>query len=219
MLLSDDEAKLKLLRAAADLYAGVSRAFTQHPDHPRTAPNERERYGPALVVVAQFFSGLGDRRIGDRFFELASAITDLNAGTLHPLLHPARADNRRADTSRLWRARARTVLALEALVRSGLDRKAAAAQLARSANAAKLAGAKSKTSSLQTTILGWRKGLLERRVKNFEGRELLLAGREKIRDLPKHDPRLVEFAERQLAELDELSGVLSPPLLTSTDWL
>jgi hypothetical protein len=94
--------------------------------------------------------------------------------------------------------------------RVGLGRKAAAAKLARSSNAAKLAGAKAKTSSLQTTILGWRKGLLERRVKNFEGRELLLAGREKIRDLPKHDPRLVEFAERQLAELAELCGVLSP---------
>jgi hypothetical protein len=210
MLLSHDEAKLKLLKAAADLYAGVSRAFTQDPDHPRTVANERERYGPALVVVAQFFSGLGDRRIGDRFFELASAITDLNTGTLHPLLHPARADNRRADTSQLWRARARAVLALEALVRSGIARKAATAKLARTVNAAKLAGAKAKTSNLQTTILGWRKGLLEGRVKNFEGRELLLAGRDKIRDLPKNDPRLVEFAEHQLAELAEPSGVLSP---------
>ncbi len=210
MPLSDGEAKLKLLKAAADLYAGVSRAFTQEPGHPRTVANERERYGPALVVVAQFFSGLGDRRIGDRFFELASAITDLNTGTVRPLLQPARADNRRADTSQVWRARARAVLALEALVRSGIARKAAAARLARNANAAKLGGAKAKTSNLETTILGWRKGLSEGRIKNFEGRELLLAGREKIRDLPKRDPRLVEFAQSQLAELTEPSGVLSP---------
>jgi hypothetical protein len=205
---SNDEAKLKLLQAAADLYATVSRAFIQEPDYSRTTANERERYTPSLIAVGQFFCALGDRRLGDRFFELASAISDLNAGTLHPFLQPARTDCRRADPSQLWRARARTVLALEAMVRSGVGRKAAAVRLARNASVAKLAGAKAKTSSLQTTILGWRKGLLAGRIKNFEARELLLAGREIIRDLPKE--RLIEFAERQLAESADASGALSP---------
>jgi hypothetical protein len=82
---------LKLLQAAADLYATVSRAFIQEPDYSRTTANERERYTPSLIAVGQFFCALGDRRLGDRFFELASAISDLNAGTLHPFLQPVAA--------------------------------------------------------------------------------------------------------------------------------
>ena len=211
MPLSDDEAKLKLLKAAVDVYAIVSQAFVQEADAPRTDANERERYAGALVAVGQFFCALADRRLGDRFFELASAIGDLNNGTLHPLLQPVRADNRRADTSQVWRARARAVLALEALVQAGLSQDAAAAQLARKCRGiAGLVGRRARTSSLQTTIVGWRKRLLAGRVKNFVGREVLLAGREKIRHLRKQDAGLVEFADHQLAELADVLGALSP---------
>ncbi len=203
-------AKVKLLKAAAKLRLTVTRAFRQEPDQPRTPFNERERYGAAVVALAQFFSEVGNRQIGNRLFELGSAITDLNSGTPHALLQPVRADNRRSDPSRLWRARSHTALALEALIRSGVGQKAAAAQVARSASVAKVAGTKPKTSGLQTAILGWRKRLVAGRVKNFEGQELWLAGCEKIRDLPQHDPRLIKFAERQLSKVAELSGALSP---------
>jgi hypothetical protein len=153
MPLSKDEAKLKLLTSSADLYADVLRAFTREPDYPRTIANERERYGSALIAIAQFFSGLGDRRLGDRFFELASAIVDLNTGTLHPLLRPAHTENRRADPSQLWRARVRVVLAFEALVRSGVARKDAAAQVARKVSVAELAGVNAKSERHPGT--GW----------------------------------------------------------------
>ena len=118
---SDDEAKFKLLVAAANLYASVSQAFEQEPDCARTAGDERERYAAALIKVAQFFSDQGSRRLGDRFFELSSAVAELNEGTIHPLLRPVRSPNRPAEPSQRWRARARVALALEALIRSGLS--------------------------------------------------------------------------------------------------
>ena len=142
---SDRTAKSKLLNALEKLHRNVARAFDQEPDYPGNPTNERERYAAALVVVAQYFSSLAEKQIADRFFELASAIADLNNGTVHSLLRPVRADNRRADPSQLWRARARVALGLEALLRSGLNRSDAAAKMASQySSIANLSGAKAK---------------------------------------------------------------------------
>jgi hypothetical protein len=209
---SDGTTKSELLNALEKLHRNVARAFEQEPDYPRNPTNEREQYATALNSIAQYFSALVGRPIGDRFFELASAIADLNVGTVNVLLRPVRADNRRADTSQAWRARARVVLGLEALIRSGLDRNSAAAQLTRKfPRIAELVRAKARTSSLQTTIFGWRKRLLAGRIKNFEAQELFSAGLEIICALPKQDQHLAEFAERQLTEATEILGALSSP--------
>src|SRR5436309_9438264 len=131
MARTDASAKLKFIEATTWLHRTVSKAFDQRPDYPRNPLNERERYAAALIGIAQYFTSVTGRPLGERFFELASAIADLNAGTVHPLLRPVRADNRRADPSQLWRTRARVALGLEALLRSGLTRNDAAAKIAR----------------------------------------------------------------------------------------
>jgi len=180
-----ETAKAELLKVLIGTYNEVAKAFSQEPEYPSTPFNERERYSAALVVLAGCFDKLGARDIGRRFFELASAIADLNVGTVHALLRPERADNRRADTSQMWRARVRIILAFDALERSGLSQDAAAAQVVRKLpNIDALVGAKGKASSLQTTILGWRKALLAGRVKNFEAQELLSAGLERSSAFP-----------------------------------
>jgi hypothetical protein len=208
---SDGTAKSKLLEALEKLHRQIAQAFEQEPDCPRNPANERERYVAALNSIAQYFTSLVGRPIGERFFELASAIADLNVGTVHPLLRPVRPDNRPADPSQLWRARARVVLGLEALLRFGLNRSDAAAKIARDySSIAKLAGANARTSNLQTTLFGWRKRLLLGRIKNFEAQELFSAGLETIAALPQ-DQHLAEFAERQLSEATELLGALSSP--------
>jgi hypothetical protein len=100
-------------------------------------------------------------------------------------------------------------LALEALICSGLSAGAAATQLAHKfPKIAGLAGAAAKNTMLQTTIGGWRKALSADKVKNFEARELFLAGLELIRKLPKTE--LIEFSKRQLADVPQLSRELSP---------
>jgi hypothetical protein len=63
---SDRATKSKLLDALERLHRNVAQAFDQEPDYPRNPMNERERYAAALIVVAQYFSSLAEKRIADR---------------------------------------------------------------------------------------------------------------------------------------------------------
>jgi hypothetical protein len=207
---SDRTAKSNLLNALEKLHRNVARAFDQEPDYPRNPTNERERYAAALVVVAQYFSSLSEKPTAARFFELASAIADLNNGTVHPLLQQVPPDNRPADPSQLWRARARVALGLEALLRSGLNRSEAAAKIATQySSIANLAGVKAKDSKLQTTVFGWRRELKAGRVKNFEASELFAEGIKRIDQLASPEAYR-KFAIRQFAEAANFSCVFSP---------
>jgi hypothetical protein len=207
---SDRMAKSKLLNALEKLHRSVARAFDQEPDYLGNPTNERERYAAALVVVAQYFSSVAGRPIADRFFELASAIADLNKGTVHPLLQQVRPDNRPADPSQLWRARARVALGLEALLRSGLNRSDAAAKITSEySSIANLAGVKAKDSKLQTIVFGWRRELKAGRVKNFEAIELFAEGIKRIDRLASPQEHR-KFAIRQFAEAANFSCVFSP---------
>jgi hypothetical protein len=207
---SDRTARSKLLNALEKLHRDLARAFDQEPDYPSDPMNERERYAAALIVVAQYFSSLSEKPIAARFFELASAIADLNHGTVHPLLQQVRPDNRPADPSQLWRARARVALGLEALLRSGLNRSDAAAKITSGySSIANLAGVKAKDSKLQTIVFGWRRELKAGRVKNFEASELFAEGIKRIDRLASPQEHR-KFAIRQFAEAANSSCVFSP---------
>ena len=75
------DATTRLAKATEKLHRTVDRAFNLEPDAQRSSFNERERYVAALSAVAQYFASVVGRPIGDRFFEIASAIVDLNVGT------------------------------------------------------------------------------------------------------------------------------------------
>jgi hypothetical protein len=196
-------------QASIQLYKGLEQAFNQEPDFSCTPDSERERYSAALHCVAQFVSSIAGRPFGDRFFELGSAIADLNTGTVHPLLQPVEIRNRCSDPSRLWRARAHVALAYVALVKSGVSRSDAIKRIAREFPAvSKLAG--KKASTRQTVILGWHKQLRQRRVKNFEAIELFSEGTKRIDALTDHHG-LLEFALCQIGEASRDDWVLSPP--------
>jgi hypothetical protein len=202
-----------LSTAYAKLHGTVRRAFDHGPEYPRTPFNERERYAAAVAAVAQLFSTLGDRPVGNRFFNLASAISDLNSGTVHPLLQAVRTVNRRPDFSQLWRARARVALGLEALIRSGakVDATVAAEKVAkRFPLLAKLAGPKASQSRLAAVLLGWRREFRATRIKNFEATELFLEGMRRIEHLTAQPARLREFSADQLTEAIGEARVLSP---------
>ena len=207
---SDRTAKSTLANALEKLHRNVARAFDQEPDYPGNPANERERYAAALVAVAQYFSSVAGRPIAERFFELASAIADLNKGTIHPLLQQVRPDNRPADPSQMWRARARVALGLEALLRSGLNRSDATAKIASQySSIANLAGVKAKDSKLQTIVFGWRRELKAGRVKNFEANELFAEGIKRI-DRLASPQGYRRFATRQFVEAANFSCVFSP---------
>jgi hypothetical protein len=204
------DATAKFINATEKLHQTVTRAFNQEPDHQRTTFYERERLAAALVGVAQYFTSVIGRPIGDQFFELASAIEDLNVGTVHPLLKRERADHRRADPSQVWRARAHTVLGLEALLRSGLNRDEAIAKIASHCpNVADLARVRRDRFKLDVIVFGWRREFKANRVKNFEANEVFAEGIKRI-DLLKSAHRHRAFALRQFAEAARSSRVLSP---------
>ena len=71
-----DKCEHILKQALVDLFETVDKAFTQEPQ--ATGPeNDRQRYAAALTAVDQFFGTFKAPFVG-RFFDLASAITDLN---------------------------------------------------------------------------------------------------------------------------------------------
>jgi hypothetical protein len=211
MVRTDARGKSKFIKATTQLHRTVRRAFNQEPDYRPTPFNERERYAAALMAVAQYFTSLEGRPLGQRFFELGSAIADLNSGIVRPLLRAERADNRRADNSQLWRARAHVSLGLEALLRSGLTRNEAAAKLTRDfPHIAKLASASAKNSKLQTIFFGWRKQLRQARVKNFEASALFSDGMRKIEVIADMPHRLRQLSVQQLTEATTVYEVLSP---------
>lgn len=211
MVCADATSKSNFIKASKSLHRIVTQAFAQEPNASRTPFYERERYAAALMGIGQYFTSLEGRPLGQRFFELGSAMADLNSGIVHPLLRQERADNRRADNSQLWRARAHVSLGLEALLRSGLTRTEAAAKLAGDfPGIAKLAGAKAKNSKLQTIVFGWRKQLRQARVKNFEASELFSEGMRRIELVADKPHRLRQFSVQQLTEATAVYGVLSP---------
>jgi hypothetical protein len=216
MVRADAKRKAKLIKATGRLHQIVTQAFNQEPNAARTPFYERERYAAALMGVANYFTSLEGRPLGQRFFELGSAKADLNSGIVHPLLRPERADNRRADNSQLWRARAHVALGLEALLRSGLTRDDAAAKLTRGSPAiAKLASAKAKNSKLKTIVFGWRQQLRQARVKNFEASELFSEGLRRIEAMTNQPNALRQFSMQQLREATKVYEVLSPSLNTN----
>ena len=81
--------------------------------------SERGRYVSELTAMATFISTF-DKQLGHRFFDFASRLGDLDKGRNDdPLFHPAKIWDRHLEASRRWRAKARAVLAIEALIATG----------------------------------------------------------------------------------------------------
>jgi len=76
--------------------------------------SKRDEYRLALHAIAQFFSTIGTpKSIVGQVLELANTLTDLDAGTVRPLLRPSRESNRPQDRSDVWEARALVAVAVE----------------------------------------------------------------------------------------------------------
>jgi len=111
----EDKREHILKQALVDLFEKVDKAFTQEPQ--MTGPeNDCQRYVAALTAVSGFFGTFKAPFVG-RFYDLASAITDLNHNSrAAPLLQPVRTGKRGGDSSLTWRRRAHAVLGLEGLM-------------------------------------------------------------------------------------------------------
>jgi hypothetical protein len=188
------------------LFGRLNHAFNEGANLPITIENERHRLVGALWSIADFLGKSGfDLPFAHRFFELGSAIEDLELGIQGDLLKPVPQGSRRPpDRAELWRARACVALALEALTRAGRTREAAAKEIAtRFSDVGKLINSKRSTGgggSVPKTIIEWRKKLPS--VKNWQVNEFYALGIESIDRLAASSSageRLVQFA-------DDMSG-------------
>jgi hypothetical protein len=173
-----------LKQAFADLLEKVDHAFTQEP-RLTGIENERERYVAALIVVAQFFKTF-EAPFADRFFELGSALTDLNNGTDAPLLERTRTGKRSGDSSMTWRRRAHAVLGVEGLM---------ALYNCSEADALKRVESLYKPETLRT----WRKEISANRKNQplaerlFQAKTVLNAGRQEIAKIRNNRDALADF--------------------------
>jgi hypothetical protein len=122
------------------------------------AQEERMRYFCALTAVAGFITSV-DKPQGKRFYDLALAFEALNRGHSNPLFEPQKIIDRPQDTPQLWMARARAVLAIEALVRGGKQKPNVAAGIIADGNPRlrEFAGSKANKTPLAQVLLNWRK--------------------------------------------------------------
>jgi hypothetical protein len=144
---------------------------------------DRERYIDELTALATFI-GTFNKASGKHVFELASKLSDLNKGRDDPLFEPAKVRVRRRDRSTLWQARARVVLAVEALIRTGTTpgkaEEIVIAQLHQEFFVP--AGKKGKTIKPSQTLRQWRKSFNNKRVSDLEGRIVFEEGLMRIKN-------------------------------------
>lgn len=177
-----------------------------------TPGSKQNQFAAALVVVARFMQDTISIEHANSFFELSSAIANLQTGSVHPWLAPAR-DVARRDPSQLWRGRASAVVALEALcvARAPIDIKAAARELLRNhAGISRLGGGKLKRQAGVSTLMNWHKEFSAGRVKDVEANDLFSAGRELIQTLTGNAEKLCELAENRARAAVAAAGVFAP---------
>jgi hypothetical protein len=171
-----------LVEAFVRLRQSITKALNQNPTLPLTLEDERELHATVLVLVGKFVAIIDPDVPNKYFFELASALTDLNKGIVRPLTRPSPQRGRAPDPSNRWRDRARVALALDAFMRSGLSKDGAAAEIARTARKysrlRRLAG--KKAGDFATTVIDWRSEFSAGRVDNFEATELFAEGSRRI---------------------------------------
>jgi hypothetical protein len=101
-------ATVGVIEALVKFRQDITKALNQDPTLPLSPEHERELYAAVLIAAGQFVATTIDRGIANRyFFELQSALVDLNEGTVRPLLKPSPQHNRPPDPSNEWRPCAR----------------------------------------------------------------------------------------------------------------
>ena len=197
-----------VLAANRDLVIGLLNGVAQAFSDASAAENDRERFVTALVCIAKFFGKDGLRTpFAGRFFELAMAMADLDRGTTGPLLKaPAKGSGKPPQAWEIWTARARVLLALEALSRCEQHRSkvtAAAKDIAkRFPDVHKLVDAKRPKRLLRGNAVPLWESILEWRKKfppenNWQVTEFYQVGLGIVAARDRQG--LIEFANEQLA--------------------
>ena len=126
---------------------------------------DRLRYQFGVCAFAWFLKSLGRQDLNARFWELGSALSDLDDGTVRPFLEPAL--RTRADGSDKWRARSYVAMAVDALRRAGMERKEVAQYIVNDFSGLTVLVQNGK--ELFDSVLSWRDQFHKGKIKNLEG--------------------------------------------------
>jgi hypothetical protein len=162
--MGNDERFQVWIKAFGNLLETLNRASSE--------PIGRGRYIIELTALATFVSTF-NRRNGAHIFDLASKFDDLDNGRDDPIFIPADVKERPVDRGEQWQARARYVMAVEALIRTGTKASLAFQKIANDCpklptfagkRAANTVSGKGGAGSLPERVLkNWRKEFQRRR--------------------------------------------------------
>jgi len=145
-----------------DLVSELGDAFNASPKPGRG----REPFIDALVAVARFARAVGLREAQWEFFVLAWALQDLDAGRVAPVVQPTkRKGGSPPDSGVTWIMRARVLVALDALQRSGMTQEKATSYI--NSKYPELRRLMSRGRDLPGTIKRWRRELEEAKQGTF----------------------------------------------------
>jgi hypothetical protein len=154
-----DEKLLVWFRAFGPLVETLIQIPEPASEHTEQSLNvERQYCQQALTAIATSIANF-DKPQAKRFYELALAFESLNRGQPVPLFNSAKVYDRPQEIPQRWMARARAVLAIEALVRADKRTPSVAAKsiATRNPNLREFAGAKARATPLHRVLLNWRK--------------------------------------------------------------
>jgi hypothetical protein len=143
--------------------------------------NRRKRLAAGLIAVRELV-GLFDGEMARDLADLSSALTDLDRGSVHPMLKPVKKSRGAPYDSDKWRAYTYLALAMHAWMRCRMSQEEAAKRVAR----------RSPVDIRHKQIQSWRKEIMAGR-RNTETLDLFSRGRRVIESLSTR-PQLEAFA-------------------------
>ena len=196
------KARGELGAAYRDLVRSLAQAF----DEIGPTQSQRDGYIVSLFAVTDFLLANGvDAEHVYKFAELASALSDLDVGTVVPLLQPAFVANRKSAPSYLWRRRAFVALGVKTLTTSGLSRDEA---VRRATASVKTIGELSGSTEPRKAVLSWNDEFSKKRIKNFEAARVFGVGCRVIGQAlaaSAHDPQVLQRASAFWFRLADLA--------------
>ncbi len=149
-------------RPIAELLDGLDRVFDFGGEPDLDPAKHRARYINALRLFGTFLDQVTSRDFSGHLLHLATALHDLDSGTVHSLLTPV--PSRPLYGSEIWVARAQAAIAIEILLRSGLKR--AALKNILSKRIPMLSALADGSDDPAEAAMAWHKNFLAGKIKN-----------------------------------------------------
>jgi hypothetical protein len=204
-------------QALQDLADSLDHAFHDPVNpigRPRAEVAEQHRMADALIGVANFLRAIDPNggEFAHKFAGLADALFHLETGKVSSIVSPYNGPGRRPDSSAIWARRALVALAIECMLRSDMNERQVAAEIAREPQLVGLLRdtpdvstskvIKSKKKKLESSCLNWHRLIQGGNQENPGATGTWAAGLSRIEAAPRTELRNLAKAFIELAARD-----------------